>query len=84
MFNAAAACPRSAPSLPGVCSSGDTPGVVLCDSCAQLNPYASALRKAHMERSSQFKATAGGVGGLQFGVGEDSILCVRQAMHTCA
>jgi hypothetical protein len=51
---------------PGVYSS-DTPGIILCGSCAQLNLYASALRKIDLQRANQFNAAAGGVAGLQFG-----------------
>ena len=52
---------------PGVYLS-DTNGVLLCDSCAQLNPFASALRKVDIQRKNQFNAAAGGPAGLQFGV----------------
>jgi hypothetical protein len=51
---------------PGIYSS-NTPGIILCSSCAQLNPYASALRKIDLQRTNQFNAAAGGVAGLQFG-----------------
>ena len=47
--------------------SSDTAGIILCDSCAQLNPYASALRKIDLQRTNQFNAAAGGTAGLQFG-----------------
>jgi hypothetical protein len=53
----------------------ETPGVALCDDCAQLNPMASALRKIQVERAHQFQIGAGGPGGLAYGAPTGTTEC---------